>query len=170
MQSRYCSMRIHDNSYGSSCKIDTFTRTIIATHQYSYASLMQNRNVSIKINDMLNPDSTAPTDPFIFRTQAGYDSGSSIVYYDIDVNTTGIFYQVNKTSSFESVQIIREPMLDGNGYLTGQPTALTFLVQLHHELTSQAQFKFQLPENAQVMFLPVVTGYTCYSLNKDLET
>ena len=42
---------------------------------------------------MMNPDSTAPAGPFIIRTQAGhYNTAGTLVYYDIDVNVTGIYY------------------------------------------------------------------------------
>jgi hypothetical protein len=51
---------------------------------------------------MRNPSSTAPTSAFIIRTQAGYANSKGVItYYDIDVNISGIFYQINTTTTFE---------------------------------------------------------------------
>jgi len=42
-----------------------------------------------------------------------------MIYYDVDTNITGVYYQVNRTTGFKSLSIIRDSMVNDNGYFTG---------------------------------------------------
>ena len=94
-------MFINGDNYNTNCYVSASSRVI-----YLYYTLnvsIAEKNLTVKLYSIKNPSSTAPTDPFIFRSQV--DSMFSGTFYDIDTNITGVYYQVTTPYPFQKVKV-----------------------------------------------------------------
>lgn len=160
IKSTSCKASYGNQRSGVWCTVNRNTNTILVYQTLS--DTFFTNNVTVKLNSVRNPPSTAPTSDILVYSQI-YDSDDD-AWYNTDGTETGFNYQVSRVGELSKVRITRKELEDGSGYRAGNPAEVLFELWPKHSLDDQASFMVQFPE-AQLQINEAATTRSCYSSN-----
>jgi len=133
---------------------------------------MTDANFTVRVTQIKNPSTSAPTSEILVLSQRYYSSGTdedgnSIAgWYSIEGTEDleeGFTYRVTRVSDIRRVSVKRFPLDDGSGYLAGNPTKVLVELWPLKDIDEQAAFVVQFPEGAQLALNPKPVSTTCYA-------